>query len=272
MHYLHAFILAVIQGLTEFIPISSSGHLAVTQYFLKFSEPPVAFDLVLHLGTLAAVMIYYRHDLRSMARDAAHPAVWLHPNAPTDSSGKLLSLLVIACVPTAIIGFAFESQVEAAFSDMRSVGIEFILGGIIMAVTLLRKNQNRDLAGMRVSDAIIIGVLQGVSIFPAISRSGATIAAALLLGIRPDMAGRFSFLLSIPAILGACLLEAKDIMGELQTGPDFLLYTLSAVVAGVVGYLSIKPLIRILQAAKFHYFAYYCWATGAALLVYLGFA
>lgn len=266
MDYAVALLLAVVQGLTEFIPISSSGHLAVLQNVLSFKEPPVAFDLVLHLGTLVAVVIYYRQDLWAMVRDAAQPKLWLRPNAPNATAGKLMALIVVASVPTAIIGFAFESRVEAAFSSLRSVAIEFILGGVIMFLTLIRKKQERTLADMNVWDALIIGVMQGVSIFPAISRSGATIASAMLLGIRPELAGRYSFLLSIPAILGACLLKAKDIVGAAGAEGNLGMYVVSGVVAGVVGYLSIKPLILILQRAKFHYFAYYCWLAGVALL------
>lgn len=268
MHYFTALLLAVVQGLTEFIPISSSGHLVVLQTLMDFQEPPVAFDLVLHLGTLVAVMIYYRRDLSGMARAASKPHLWLRPNAPEDSAGKMMALIFVASIPTAIIGFAFESRVEQAFSNMRSVGYEFIIGGVIMFLTLLRKHQPRGLAQMRVSDAVVIGIMQGIAVFPAISRSGATISAALLMGLRPELAGRFSFLLSIPAILGACLLEARHIAGQVQSAESILLYGISGVVAGVVGYLSITPLIRILQSAKFHYFAYYCLLAGLAVLLY----
>lgn len=268
MEWAKALFLAVVQGLTEFIPISSSGHLVVFQQILKFEEPPIAFDLMLHLGTLVAVVIYYRRDLWGMARASAVPSQWLSPNAPEDSAGKLLSLMFIACVPTAAFGFAFESRVEAAFSSLNSVALEFFIGGTIMAMTLLRKNQPRSLADMRVTDALIIGVLQGISVFPAISRSGATISAALLLGIRPELAGRFSFLLSIPTIGGACLLEARKIAGGMQTGESLALYLVSGVVAGVIGYLSIKPLIKMLQTARFYYFAIYCWIAAAAIFFY----
>ncbi len=268
MEWIKALCLAVVQGLTEFIPISSSGHLAILQNAFQFREPPIAFDLVLHIGTLVAVVLFYRRELSDMLRAAGQPESWSHPNAPSDSAGKMLSLIIIASVPTAVIGFVLESRVESAFSDMRSVAIEFILGGMIMSATLLRRRQSRSLSDMRVSDALVIGTLQGISVFPAISRSGSTISAALLLGIRPELAGRFSFLLSIPAILGACLLESKKIVVELQSGDGLALYLVSGAVAGLVGYLSIRPLIRILQSARFHYFAYYCYALGAGLLAY----
>ena len=270
MQYLTALVLAGVQGLTEFIPISSSGHLALLQVMLNFQEPPIAFDLVLHIGTLVAVIVYYRADLTDMLRDAARPARWLRPNAPEATAGKMMSLIVVASIPTALIGFAVESRVEAAFSDLRSIGYEFIIGGVIMFLTLLRKHPARDLAGMRVVDAIVIGVLQGIAVFPAISRSGATISGALLLGLRPDLAGRFSFLLSIPAILGACLLEARYIAGQIHSAESLLIYGVSGAVAGIIGYLSIRPLIRMLQSAKFHYFAYYCVILGLAILFWTG--
>lgn len=269
MQELTAFLLAVIQGLTEFVPVSSSGHLALTQYFLGFSESPVAFDLVLHLGTLVAVTIYYRQDIAFMLKEVARPSHWIRPDWTTDNPGKLLALLFIACLPTAAMGFALKSKVEHAFSDIHYVAVGFLIGGAMMMLTLKRKVQNRSLADMNVRDAFVIGAVQGVALFPGISRSGSTISAALLLGIHPVTAGRFSFLLSIPAVLGAFLLEMRLVLAELHSGRALLLYASSGVVAGIVGYLSIRPMIRILQAAKFHYFAYYCWAVGLALLICL---
>jgi undecaprenyl-diphosphatase len=268
MQILVALLLAVIQGITEFIPISSSGHLAVAQLLLGFQEPPVAFDVVLHAGTLIAVLIYYRKDLMEMIRSLRNPASLIKMDGKSDSPQKLMLLLIIACIPTAVMGVLLKSMIESAFSDLRRVAFEFLIGGALMFATLLRKKYTRGVAEMNAGDALIIGVMQGVSLFPAISRSGATISAALLLGIRPDVSARFSFLLSIPAILGAIIFEAGDIQAHVDHG-NLLLYLISGVVAGIFGYLSIRPLIRIIQAARFHYFAYYCWIAGLLLLAYL---
>lgn len=269
MHGLTAVLLAVIQGLTEFIPISSSGHLAVTQFFLKFEEPPVAFDVVLHLGTLFAVLVYYRRDLGSMLRVWQQPIQVFRPDWKSDNPGKLMILLLISCVPTALIGFFLKEPVENAFGSLNAVGWGFLLGGGIMFLTALKKSGAKTVAEMKFTDALIIGVFQGIALFPGVSRSGTTISAALFLGIAPVQAGRFSFLLSVPAILGAIVLQARTVQVQIGTPEDLALYAVSGVIAGIVGYFSIRPLLRVLQALKFHYFAMYCWVAGLFLLVYL---
>lgn len=269
MQSLTAVLLAVIQGLTEFIPISSSGHLAVTQYFLKFEEPPVAFDVVLHLGTLIAVLVHYKRDLASMFRELAQPGRILRPDWNSDNPGKLMVLLAVGCVPTALMGILLRGSVEEAFHSMHMVGWGFLLGGSIMILTVRKKDSWKSFAEMNVTDALLIGAFQGIALFPGVSRSGSTISAALLLGIAPVQAGRFSFLLSIPAVLGAIVLQSRAIQLQIGTMEDFALYAISGLIAGVVGYLSISALLRILQALRFHYFAFYCWIAGFLLLVYL---
>ncbi len=269
MQFLVGILLAVIQGLTEFIPVSSSGHLAVTQYLLKFKEPPVAFDVVLHLGTLIAVMLYYRTDLLAILKAVGSRARLLHPEWKTESPVKLLYLLILASIPTALMGLLLKSQIEGAFSDMWNVAIGFLINGFIMIFPLKPRADLRDLSRMTSGDALIIGTMQGVSLYPSISRSGATISTGLMLGLQPSLAGRFSFLLSIPAILGAVLLESKAISGQLQTGSAWAFYLICGCISGVIGYLSIQPLMRILQSFKFYYFSYYCWFAGISLLVYL---
>lgn len=269
MQFLVGILLAVIQGLTEFIPVSSTGHLAVAQYLLKFQEPPVVFDVVLHLGTLLAVVLYYRGDLLAMLKTLGSPSRLLHPEWNTDSPVKLLYLLILACIPTALIGFLLKSRIEGAFSNMHFVAFGFLLGGLIMILTLGRKEKLRDLTQMTSRDALLIGTMQGIAIFPGVTRSGTTISAALLLGLQPALAGRFSFILSIPAILGAVFIEKTAILSELQTGQDLRMYLICGAIAGIIGYLSIKPLIRILQSFRFFYFAFYCWFAGISLLVYL---
>lgn len=269
MQFLVGILLAVIQGLTEFIPISSSGHLAMTQFFLKFKEPPVAFDVFLHLGTLVAVVIYYRKDLLAMLKSIGKPSNLLRPEWNTNSPTKLLYLLVIASIPTALMGLLLRSKIETAFTDMQNVAIGFILNGFLMILPMKRRTYPRELAQMTSSDALLIGTMQGVSLYPSISRSGATISTAMLLGLQPAFAGRFSFLLSIPAILGASFLEAGAIRGQMQTGSAISFYLLCACIAGVIGYLSIQPLIKMLQSLKLYYFSIYCWIVGIALWMYL---
>lgn len=269
MHFLRAMLLAVIQGLTEFVPVSSSGHLAVTQYLLGFTEPPVVFDVMLHLGTLVAVLVFYRRDVLSMLRVFTRTRELSNPNWQKPTPRKLMGLLMFACIPTGVMGYYLKSGIEHAFSDVQSIAIGFLISGLIMSLTLLKKKQTRTLAQMNLRDAFLIGAMQGVAIFPGVSRSGSTISTALLLGLNPELAGRFSFLLSIPAILGAALLEAPGLSAEMHSGQNFLFYLASGTVAGVVGYFTLGPMIRILQRARLYYFAAYCWIIGFVLLVYL---
>jgi undecaprenyl-diphosphatase len=266
MQFLIAVLLAVIQGLTEFIPISSSGHLAVTQILLGFEEPPVAFDVVLHLGTLIAVLIYYRADVLGMIRSLGRPLGVLRPSWDTDNPEKLIVLLVIATAVTAVIGILFKSQVEAAFSNLNHIAVEFLIGGAMMLLTIFKKNTPKGFAEMKVTDAVLIGFFQGLALFPAISRSGATITAALFLGINPGTAGRFSFLLSIPAILGAVILELPDIGNAINNSQELMLYIVSGAIAGIVGYFTIRPLIKMLVNSRFYWFGVYCIA--AAILIF----
>jgi undecaprenyl-diphosphatase len=269
MQLLIAVLLAVIQGLTEFIPISSSGHLAVTQLLLGFEEPPVAFDVVLHLGTLIAVLIYYRTDVLEMIRSLGRLSSIVRPSWNTENPQKLLLLLIIATIPTAVIGLLLKHQVESAFSSLNHIAWEFVIGGAMMIATLFLKKCDRGLAEMKVTDALFIGVLQGASLFPAISRSGSTITAALFLGLTPQLAARFSFLLSIPAILGAVIFEIPDIEKAIGSTHELFVYLLSGAIAGVIGYLTIRPLIRIITHSKFYWFGIYCVVAGIILLAYI---
>jgi undecaprenyl-diphosphatase len=202
-----------------------------------------------------------------MMAQMTNPSKILRPNWNSDHPSKLLLLLVIACIPTALMGALLKSRVESAFSNVEHVALGFLLSGMIMIFTIKQKKSSRTLSEMNARDAFLIGTMQGVALFPGVSRSGSTISAALLLGLNPELAGRFSFLLSIPAILGATLLEARAIQSQMQSGQDLFLYGVSGVLAGVIGYFSIKPLIRILQASRFYYFAFYCWIVGSILLI-----
>jgi undecaprenyl-diphosphatase len=241
----------------------------VTQLLLGFEEPPVAFDVVLHLGTLIAVLIYYRTDVLEMIRSLGKLSSVFRPSWDTENPQKLLVLLVIATIPTAVIGFIFKSQVESAFSSLNHIAWEFVVGGAMMIFTVFLKKCNRGLEEMRVADALCIGFFQGLSLFPAISRSGSTITAALFLGLNPKLAARFSFLLSIPAILGAVILEIPDIGNAMNSTHALFLYLLSGTIAGVVGYFTIRPLIRMITTARFWWFGIYCAIAGIALLAYL---
>src|SRR5262245_10808828 len=256
---LTALFLGILQGLTEFLPVSSSGHLVLAQALLpNLSHPGVVFEVTLHIGTLVAVCLYFWKDLWAMALALFSPR-----DEKTANDRWLLWLVIIGTIPTGIIGVLFRKQFEAMFSDLRGAGIWFVITGIILFVTDRVTTRGRQLQEMRMLDAIVIGIAQGVSIIPALSRSGSTIAAGILLGLDRTLLVRYSFLLSVPAIAGAFLLEVISHRHELLQGLDLIAYGLGAVVAGVVGYWSISVLLDLTRSRRLSLFAYYCFIVGA---------
>ncbi|MFH1393944.1 MAG: undecaprenyl-diphosphate phosphatase [Candidatus Micrarchaeota archaeon] len=248
MDYLQAIALGIIQGITEWLPVSSSGHLALLQNFLGV-QPPVIFDILLHLGTLAAVCLYMRNDISSLIR-----GFLTLDNKNADF--RLAIFIIIASIPTAIIGFGFKDFFASFFSNTLYVGIALMLTGMLLLST-------RAISGKKAPDAksaIIIGIAQGCAVAPGISRSGATISAGILLGLDKEKAARFSFLMFIPAIIGAALFEAKEVAGMgAELGPALV----GTATAAIVGYLAIGFLMDLIKKNQFHLFAYYCLALGA---------
>jgi len=247
MDYLQAILLGIIQGITEWLPVSSSGHLALLQAFFGI-EPPVIFDIMLHLGTLGAVIVFFRKDIFALFRG------FLTFNN-TNPEFRLSLLIILASIPTAIIGFSLKDFFASMFSNTPYVGIALMITGVIIFLT-------RNASGTKSIDwksAIVMGIAQGLAIAPGISRSGSTISAGMLLGLDKEKAARFSFLMFIPAILGATLFEAKEIS---SLGPDFGPALLGTITAAIVGYAAIGFLLKIINRNKFSYFSYYCFALG----------
>jgi undecaprenyl-diphosphatase len=252
-------ILGTIQGLTEWLPISSTGHLKLVEHFLGF-DVPILFDVALHVGTLIVVLVFFREEIKKMAS-----AFW-RLDFKTEH-GKLLPLIIVGTIPTALIGFFFGEQIENIFKTPLSISIAFIFCGILIYSTKAGKEKTEDMDYLK---ALIIGVAQGIAIIPGISRSGATIAVALLLGIKREKAFNFSFLLSIPAILGALGLTVYkefDVLTFAGLGLGEVI--VGAVVAMVVGYFALKLLWKILAIQKLYFFAFYCWFI-ALLSIILG--
>ncbi len=268
-----ALILGLIQGLTEFLPVSSSGHLVVGSELLGMGGAgSLLYDTLLHVGTLLPVLWLYRADLLqmvlSLTRLASGPArLWRE-----DRGFRLAVCVVIGTLPTAIIGLTLEDLFEQLFSSLRTVGVTFLITGAILALTKLHQGDAAEeepeesyltLTGAR---AFLVGLAQGLAITPGISRSGSTIAAGLLLGIQRTMAARLSFLLSVPAILGAVLLQVR----KLQPGGGDMLSTYAAgtLVAAVSGYFALRWLVRLVRRGGLHWFAAYVWPLGIAVLIY----
>ena len=253
---LKTIILGIIQGLTEWLPISSTGHLKLAEHFFNL-RTPILFDVILHTGTLTVVLLFFRREIRDML------SALVRFEFKTEY-GRLIPLIIVGTIPTALIGFAFGEIIESSFQSLLSLAAAFILCGIILysAKTVKEKTDNIDYL-----TALMVGIAQGIAIIPGISRSGATIATALLLGVKREKAFKFSFLLSIPAIIGALGLTLYTQFNELTaTGLSWVEIFGGMVVAMFVGYLALKILWKILAKKKFHIFAFYCWLLGVVLI------
>jgi undecaprenyl-diphosphatase len=257
---LGALILGALQGVTEFLPISSSGHLVLLQQFIDVKGDDLAFDLLLHLGTLVPVFVLFRADILRMITDPfTGTGPWLRRPGV-----RWLLFVVIASIPTALMGLALEDLFESMFSSPLSLAWQFAVTAVLLQLTARWGGGTREVDQMRWTDALLIGIAQGVAILPAVSRSGATIAIAMALGLRRDLAGRFSFVVSIPAILGAVVLKLDDVTVDPEVLPAWLL---GAGVALVIGWISLRFLMRVIRAGDFSKFAWYCWAIAAVCLV-----
>ncbi|MHB8172783.1 MAG: undecaprenyl-diphosphate phosphatase [Thermincolia bacterium] len=252
MTILEGIILGIIQGATEFLPISSSGHLVLFQKLFGLKEGNLTFGTMVHFGTLVAVVAMFWKDIVHMIK------------RPFD---RLTLLIVVGTVPTVIIALVFKDFFEYLFESGSSIGIEFIVTGIIIWFAENMGRGHKKMDQVSYGDAILIGILQGVAILPAISRSGLTIAGALFRGIERETAARFSFLLSVPAILGAVVLDGKNIaeqgLGQISLAP-LLIGTL---VSAIAGYLAIKTMIAIIQRGSMKIFSWYVWILGGGIII-----
>ncbi|MCY4487886.1 MAG: undecaprenyl-diphosphate phosphatase [Deltaproteobacteria bacterium] len=254
--------LGILQGLTEFLPVSSSGHLVLVQSWLpSFQEPGVLFHATVHLATLGAVLLYFRRDVVVLACAA------LRPRASDPDAVRLLGLVVAGTLPTALIGLLFKDGLERLFSSVPTAASMLLVTGALLVATDRVRGQGADIERMRVWHALLIGLVQGMAIIPGVSRSGATVAAGVLSGLGRDLALRYSFLLSIPAILGAFTLQLLS--HGLAGAPDIngFGYAAAFLAAFVTGYLGIEVLLRVLLSRRLGWFALYCWGLGLTVLI-----
>ncbi len=263
-----ALILGLVQGLSEFLPVSSSGHLVLIQRLWGLREPALLFDITLHLGTLVAVAIFVRREIKGLVL-AAIKAPWLSLGAlgqawRQEVFFRLLVLIVVASIPTAVIGYAFKDVFTALFASPRAVGWALVATGLVLAATRLKRPGPKGPGELGWLGAAAIGAAQGLAIIPGLSRSGATIAAGLFVGLERQSAARFSFLLSLPAIVGALALE----LTEARTMNVGLAPALIGFLAAAgSGYLALVALMRIVLQGRFHFFAPYCGLVGLLTLL-----
>lgn len=263
MDPLQSIILGIVQGLAEFLPISSSGHLVLVPWAFGWANPGLLFDTLAHWGTLVAVLVYFRSDLWALLRAWVES---LRRRKVDSSEARIAWLILIATVPGAIIGYLFESTFESLFASPASAGLFLIVTGAVLVASDVAHRRIRRIQQPRLSDAILIGFAQAAAIAPGLSRSGLTIAAGVFRGLTREAAARFSFLLSVPIILGAGLAQVVKAL-EATGGTPWFALALGFVSAAVSGYLAIHFLLRFVQRHRLWPFAAYCWLLAAAVLV-----
>lgn len=275
MDWLEALLLGVIQGLTEWLPVSSSGHLALAHSYL--GEVPVVIDVMLHFGTMVVLIVYFRKEVGMVGRSAgavlrevARGAGWKEA-IYRDAQRRLSFLIVLALVPTAVLALAFRFLLGGAlFSNLPLVAAGFAASGAMLVLCGFARKGDRTDDRLTVGDSMAVGTAQGVAFLPGFSRSGLTIATGMLRGLEPRAAGRYSFLIMLPAVLGAMVFSLPDLG---VVGRELVVLGLAAMaVAMVVGWLSLDLLMRILKKGGVQYFAPYCFlACGLTVLIALGY-
>ncbi len=255
MTYLESLILGFIQAATEFLPISSSGHLVIGQEILGVESSEITMEILLHLGTLLSIIYYYRFDLKDLIGNAV-----LKKNT---AAGRYIVQLAGATIPAVIFGLLFKSHITGFFNNIQYVSIALLFTGGILFSTRKINSENNPITW---STVMLIGTAQAFAVIPGISRSGVTIAAALLCGVQHKEAAKFSFFLAIPVLFGAGVLELQNLanLANLNTGPVVLGF-FSAFIGGI---LAIKVLLRIITQKKFWMFAIYCWGIGILTMGY----
>ena len=249
---LEAALLGIIQGFTEWLPVSSSGHLVLVQELLHI-EQPLMLDIVLHVGSLAVILLFLRRDIWGilaavMRRDFA------------GESGKLAIYIAVGTVPVALAGYFWHDTVESLFQNVLAVGVALLFTGLLLFLTRCREG-SRELGYV---SSLLVGIAQAAALIPGISRSGATLSTGLLSGVQREKAFRFSLLLAVPAIAGAAVFE---IVGSADAEGQLLPLLLGAFISMAVGYVAIGLLQKIVVHRKLHLFAYYCWALGLTVII-----
>lgn len=250
------FLLGAIQGLTEFLPISSSGHLVILQKILGVAEADIGFDIMVHIASLAALFIFCRRDLIFIMRSLVMPKL-----DELASYRKIALFILYASIVTAVIGFTFKDFFQRAFSSLTAVAVGLFITGTVVFLTRVKLG-SRPKEKINFWDGLFVGLAQGASILPGLSRSGLSISVGLFRGIERNLAVRLSFLLAIPAIIGAAIFKMKDIAHMTLPLPYLSIAFFSSF---IFSFLALKILVGLVRKSKLHYFAYYCWALSAVI-------
>jgi undecaprenyl-diphosphatase len=265
MDIIQAIILGLVQGASEFVPISSSGHLVLVPWFLGWPQPGLVFDTVVHWGTLVAVLAYFWRDFIALASAWSRSLASRNLGEP---EARIAWLIIVGTLPAALMGYLWEDFFESLFAAPAWVAGLLLVTGLILALSEWLSKRQKEPHQLTFLDSIIIGIAQGCAIAPGISRSGATIAAGLFRGLKREAAARYSFLLATPIIFGAGLLKLLDLFEMENVTAHLPPLVLGFLAAAISGYLCIRFLLSYLQKGRLYVFAIYCWlAGGASLLV-----
>lgn len=251
-----AVVLGVVQGATEFLPVSSSGHLVLTQELMGLAIPGVVFEVAVHLATLLSILLVYRARVARLVSGAFRLEV---------DAWRYLGFLVAATIPAAVLGLLFEDQIEAVFDDPRVTAVAFLVTGAVLWSTRAAVRRSPESAPF-LRSAVIMGLAQALALVPGISRSGTTVAAGLWAGVAGREAAAFSFLMAVPAIAGAAVLKLPEVAGA---GIPVGTLLAGSAAAAVTGVLAIQTFVHLLSRQAFHRFAWYLWPLGTAFLAYL---
>ena len=264
MNLIQALVLGLLQGATEFLPVSSSGHLVLVPWLLGWSAPPLLYDIVVHLGTLLAVVVHFGQDIVAVLRGLL---VLVRTRRAESVDARLAWHLILSAIPGAILGYFLEDLFERLFSAPLTVSLLLCVTAALLLISEHLGRRERDVDSIRPLDALTMGLAQGLAIAPGISRSGATMAAGLLRGLDRTSAARFSFLMSVPIILGAGAYQMLKLFqgGSLPASAGLLLAGFAA--AAISGYVAIRWMLNLIRTHSLRPFAYYCLAAAALGIV-----
>ncbi len=266
MTYWQSILLGVVQGLGEFLPISSSAHLVITPWLFDFKDPGLTFDIALHFGTLLALIAYFWRDwLNLIGGTVRATAGAIKGEIPADAREplRIMIYLVLATIPGAVAGLLLEKFAETVFRTPLLIAVNMIVMGVLLFIADRNRANGKTLQTLSVWDALIIGLSQSFALIPGVSRSGITMTTGLFLGLSRVSAARFSFLMAAPITFGACLLKAKYFFSGHVTGQEYV----GILVSGLVGFLSIKFLLKYVQAKDYKPFVYYRFVFAAVVFV-----
>ena len=252
MEIIQASILGVVQGLTEFLPVSSSGHLAIIPWLFGWRDLGLTFDVALHLGTLVALTAYFWKDWVDILKNWRSPFLWL---------------ILLGCVPAAALGYKYEEYFDVYFRAPLFIGSLMIIMGLVMGAAEMYGKKIRGEETITLRDSLVIGFAQALALMPGVSRSGITITAGLFSGLRRESAARFAFLLAMPITAGAGLLKLKHVLKSGIPAPEAAPFAAGIIFAAVAGYFAIKYLLKYLQSHQLYIFVWYRIAFGAAVLL-----